>query len=46
MNISSRNANGEDCEDLLDPLGEASSPPTNNNEVELQVLTPISTDEN
>jgi hypothetical protein len=46
MNISSRNANWEDYEDLPDPLGEANSPPTSNNEVELQVLTQISTDEN
>jgi hypothetical protein len=45
-NISSRNANWEDYEDLLDPLGEANSPLTSNNEVELQVLTQISTGEN
>jgi len=41
-NISSHDANWEDYEDLLDPLGEANGPPISDNEVELQVLTQIS----
>src|SRR5215510_14680485 len=45
-NITSHDANWEDCEDLLDLLGEANSPLISNNEVKLQVLTQISTGEN
>jgi hypothetical protein len=45
-NISSHDANWGDYEDLLDPLGEANGPPISDNEVELQVLTRISTGEN
>jgi hypothetical protein len=45
-NISSHDANWEDYEDLLDPLGEANGPPISDNEVELQALTQISTGEN
>jgi len=40
------NANWEDYEDLLELLGEANDPLMSDNEVELQVLTQISTDEN
>jgi hypothetical protein len=35
----------ENYEDLLDPLGEAHGPPISDNEVELQLLTPIATAE-
>ncbi len=45
-NISFHDANWENYEDLLDPLGEANGPPISDNEVELQVLTQISTGEN
>jgi hypothetical protein len=45
-NISFHDANWENYEDLLDPLGEANCPPISDNEVELQVLTQISTGEN
>jgi len=45
-NISSHDANWEDYEDLLDPLGEANGPPISDNEVELQALTRISAGEN
>jgi hypothetical protein len=38
--------NWENYEDLLDPLGEVNGPPISDNEVELQVLTRISTGEN
>jgi hypothetical protein len=44
--ISFHDANWENYEDLLDPLGEANGPPISDNEVELQVLTQISTGEN
>jgi hypothetical protein len=39
-------ANWKHYEDLLDLLGEANGPPISDNEVELQVLTQISTGEN
>jgi hypothetical protein len=45
-NITSHDANWEDYEDLLDPLGEANGPLISNNEVKLRVLTQISTGEN
>jgi hypothetical protein len=45
-NISSHNADWEDYEDLLDPLGEANGSSINNNEAKLQVLTQISMDGN
>jgi hypothetical protein len=45
-NITSHDANWEDYEDLLELPGEANSPPISDNEVELQVLTLISTGEN
>ena len=45
-NISFHDANWENYEDLLDPLGEANGPPISDNELELQVLTQISTGEN
>jgi len=45
-NISSHDADWEDYEDLLDPLGEANGSPISDNEVELQVLTQISTGKN
>jgi hypothetical protein len=45
-NIASHDANWEDYEDLLDPLGEADGSPISDNEAELQVLTQISTGEN
>ena len=44
-NITSRDANWEDYEDLLELLGEANGPLISDNEVELQVLTQISTGE-
>jgi hypothetical protein len=45
-NITSHDANWEDYEDLLELLGEANGPLISDNEVELQVLTQISTGEN
>jgi hypothetical protein len=45
-NITSHDANWEDYEDLLELLGEADGTLINDNEVELQVLTQISTGEN
>jgi hypothetical protein len=44
-NISSYDADWEDYEDLLELLCEANSPLRSDNEVELQVLTQISTGE-
>ena len=44
-NIASHDANWEDYEDLLELLCEANSPLISDNEVELQVLTQISTGE-
>ena len=43
--ISFHDANWENYEELLDPLGEANGPPIRDNEVELQVLTQITTGE-
>jgi hypothetical protein len=45
-NIISHDANWKDYEDLLELLGEANGPLISDNEVELQVLTQISTGEN
>jgi hypothetical protein len=45
-NLSSHDANWEDYEDLLELLGEANGPLISDNEVELQVLTQISTGKN
>ena len=45
-NITSHDANWEDYEDLLELFGEANGPLISDNEVELQVLTQISTGEN
>jgi len=45
-NFSAHDADWEDYEDLLDPLGEANGSPISDNEAELQVLTQISTGEN
>jgi hypothetical protein len=45
-NITSHDVNWEDYEDLLELLGEANRPLISDNEVELQVLTQISTGEN
>jgi hypothetical protein len=45
-NISSHDADWEDYEDLLDPLGEGDRPPISDNEIESQVLTQIFTGEN
>jgi hypothetical protein len=45
-NITSHDVNWEDYEDLLESLGEANGPPISDNEVELRVLTQVSTVEN
>jgi hypothetical protein len=45
-NITSHDANWEDYEDLPELLGEANGPLISDNDVELQVLTEISTGEN
>jgi hypothetical protein len=45
-NITSHGASWEDYEDLLELLGEANGPLISDNEVDLQVLTQISTGEN
>lgn len=44
-NISFCDANWENYEDLLDPLGEANGPPISDNEGGLQALTQFSTGE-
>lgn len=45
-NITAHDANWEDYEDLLGLLSETNGPPISDNEVELQVLTQLSTGEN